>query len=98
MPKDYKNARRQRLREKSSPRWRFFFAGLVLGLSASAGIFVVQHGAYSLVARQPMVAPVSEVKTESLPAANEPKTKFEFYTMLPAMEVAVDEDEIEAPV
>ena len=97
MPKDYKNRRRQTTASKSPPRWRYFFSGLVLGLGVAAGVFFFGQDLDSFVMPQSVQAMVTQPEEpEPAPVAEAPKAKFDFYQVLPEMEVAVEEAEIVA--
>lgn len=96
MPKDYKNTRRQPSRKKSQPRWRYFLAGLALGLSVSVGLFFVVDDVGDIVASRSQAAPMVPAELEQSSVAEPPKAIFEFYQLLPEMEVAVEEEQISA--
>ena len=99
MPKDYKNTRRQGTREQSAPKWRYFFTGLVLGLGLSVGIYFFGQDVTRLVATRSMQAPFANPEPPAAPVVEVPKAKFDFYQVLPEMEVAVEEEHIAtAPV
>lgn len=94
MPKDYKNRRRQTTTPKSTPKWRYFFCGLALGVGVSVGVFFFGQDLDGFVARQALTPPVTQPEPEPTPVAEAPKAKFDFYQVLPEMEVAVEEAEI----
>ncbi len=98
MPKDYKRARGASKPSKPSFDARAFIAGVLLGVGVSVGVFFAQR--YALLA--PITITRADIKPpparvlESPPPEPEPeKLKFEFYTMLPEMEVAVPDKELE---
>lgn len=98
MPKDYKHTRRRRSPEKKSSKWRWFFSGLILGITVSAaGLLLGRMPDIFSIATGKQDAPrPSPTAAETPPADNErKKPHFDFYTMLPEMEVAVPEGEIE---
>lgn len=97
--RDYKNTGRQRKREHNGPsRWVWFISGFSTGL-------VVAYVAY-LQVQSPqtlkLVASQSALREEAQRQQKEPgtedrsKPRFEFYTLLPEMEVAVPEQELQA--
>ena len=88
MPKDYKNSRRQPARVQSHSRWRYFLAGLALGLSGSMGLFFLGDDVGDLMASHSHAAPVVQAELDSPPVSEPPKAKFDFYQLLPEMEVA----------
>ena len=95
MPKDYKNTRRQMSREKPHPKWRYFFLGLSLGLGISVAVVFFGQDVSSYVVSHS--APPSVTHSEPKPpetVVEAPKAKFDFYQILPEMEVAIEEEEI----
>ena len=98
MPKDYKNTRRHTTRDQSHPRWRYFLVGLVLGLSVSIGLFFFGEDVGSLVAPRSQAAPIAQIETEPVAVVEAPKAKFDFYRLLPEMEIEVEEEEIAAAI
>ena len=99
-PRDYKHRRKSGKKSKPARSWLWFVAGLLVGV---AGMIFAEFQEY--FSAEGVVEAVREVtrsdagKTGASPASSraESKTKrprFEFYTMLPGMEVAVPDDEL----
>ena len=99
MTRDYKNpvksraptARKQTLRSV----WVWFVAGIVVGALGCWGFLTqgidgsrIQAGVAAMFADQHSQTPPAAARPEP------PETRFEFYTMLPEMEVAVPEQEL----
>ncbi|NIP45561.1 MAG: SPOR domain-containing protein [Gammaproteobacteria bacterium] len=99
-PRDYKHRRKGGKRSKPPRVWLWFVSGLVLGV---AGTLFAQFQAY--FSAEGVVEAVREVaggdatEKRAAGAASEAdkktkKPRFEFYTMLPEMEVAVPDHEL----
>jgi cell division protein FtsN len=74
------------------PAWMWLLAGLVIGL-AMAGVVFYKGWAPKLRDQQPSALPAA---TQAAPAIVESKPKYDFYSVLPEMEVVVPEDEIKS--
>ena len=91
MARDYKRRSRKK---QPTPGWAMFGSGLVLGL----GVALVVHLYHSRGAppAQPVatraVQPASQLEDDTPPAAPEEGGGFDFYTMLPGLEVVVPEE------
>jgi len=93
-----------RRRRNQPPSWLWFFAGLLVGALA-VGLMWMKQDAAPLVTKQksteskPASKPIAKQgkKTPEPDKKEEPKTNFEFYTVLPEMEVMVPEKEISKP-
>lgn len=100
MPRDYKNTRRSNTRAKpvTPSQWRGFVAGFATGVIASAVVFVAVRFDLVSFSGPDVGRPIAQ--TSSSDTNEEPidKPTFEFYSMLPEMEVAVKDVEIEHPV
>lgn len=100
MPRDYKNTRRSSTRAKPATpsRWRGFVVGFATGVIASAVVFVAVSFDLVSFSGPDVDRPIAQ--TSSSDTNEEPidKPTFEFYSMLPEMEVAVEEVEIEHSV
>ena len=107
MPRDYKHrTRRSRGRKKSSgiSPWLGVIAGLMAGLFVAFLVFIKMQAEPAQqvfiketlpVPETPVVEDTSDVgkdEKEATPAP--PKPRFDFYTLLPEMEVVVPEQEI----
>jgi cell division protein FtsN len=102
MPRDYKpRTTRRRRRDRVSP-WFGLLAGLLIGLSIA---FLVYFKLIAPPAPQPGTgtpdsapeasrqAPEPETRKDTVPPP--PKPRFDFYTILPEMEVVIPEQEIQ---
>ncbi len=96
MSKDYKHRRRSPSRGKAPAQWRWFASGLAVGIALS-GLALVSLRGSELLSTRPGIPKLelqpSGALQESRPS-EEAKPRFEFYTMLPEMEVAVPDSEI----
>jgi cell division protein FtsN len=103
MPRDYKHrAQRKKKRTRLSP-WVGVISGLAIGLFVAFLVFI------KMQAQQPPPAVfdtsiLPPVENTTPPASTEkrmtpppPKPRFDFYTLLPEMEVMVPDDEIALP-
>ena len=99
-PRDYKNRRKSAKKSKSNRAWMWFVVGLLVGV---AGTLFAEFQEY--FSAEGVVQAVREVTHSNAPKASAKKQKqepeikkkrprFEFYTMLPEMEVAVPEHEL----
>lgn len=89
MARDYKGRSRQR--KKTTPGWAWLLAGLAMGLSVA--MFVHLHHLNNPPPAEPVAArsatPASQQADEEAAPAVEPEAGFDFYTMLPGIEVVV---------
>jgi cell division protein FtsN len=96
MPRDYKSRAHARSRP-STPGWVFFSVGFVLGLFVAGLAWIklsppgpgTQHAATPAASRP--------ARVDKGPEAKGPRPRFDFYTLLPAQEVVVPEEEMEQP-
>ncbi|MEN8206446.1 MAG: SPOR domain-containing protein [Pseudomonadota bacterium] len=104
MPRDYKHqVTRKKKRTRLSP-WTGVFAGLLIGLFVAFLVYIkLQSGQREPVYIQETLPPpvaasqddIRDVRKEGskvIPAP--PKPRFDFYTLLPEMEVVIPEEEI----
>lgn len=100
VPRDYKHRRKSKKKSKSSRGWLWFVAGLLVGV---AGMLFAEFQEYFSAegvveaVREATRSDAPKTSAKSTSKAPEKKTKrprFEFYTMLPEMEVAVPEHEL----
>jgi len=98
MPRDYKHAGRGEAERKQKPVWLVFLAGLLVGLFFAGLVQVREHGVPKFVTdwvaglRQAVPQVVPEAKPPPAPVAKEKtRPRFDFYSILPEMEVAVPE-------
>lgn len=101
-PKDYKHRRKSSKKTKPARGWLWFVAGLLIGV---AGTMFAEFQEYFSaegvvqVVRKATSSDRSEAGAEGKkqkPAEKSKRPRFEFYTMLPEMEVAVPEAELTA--
>ncbi len=99
-PRDYKNRRKSSKKTKPARGWLWFVAGLLIGV---AGTLFAEFKEY--FSAEGVVQAVREVTSSDRsdagakssnkePAKKSKRPRFEFYTMLPEMEVAVPENEL----
>jgi cell division protein FtsN len=90
MSRDYKSRANQPRSKRQIPGWIWFSGGLMVGLFVSLLVWLkLPPGAGS--APKKKVAEVSQPRLQKEPEA--PKPRFDFYTILPEMEVVVPEPE-----
>lgn len=103
MPRDYKRRASPKAKSrKGVPAWLFFVVGLAVGLLATLLVWLKQNPGTSpapgpaprpaQVKPQPKKPPVA---AETRPQEEPAKPRFDFYTILPEMEVVVPEPEPE---
>lgn len=112
MARDFKSAARDKqTRTSNFGSWLSFITGLAIGLTATAIVYFGGFGQRPSVARPATaivpgsvpepVAPVQEDHSAMTPAAagveEAPQPKFDFYKILPEIEVTVPEEEIANP-
>ena len=99
-PKDYKHRRKSTKKPKPARGWLWFVAGLLIGVAGT--LFAVFQEYFSpegvvQAVREATSSDRYEASAEGKKQKSEKKTtrpRFEFYTMLPEMEVAVPEHEL----
>ena len=93
MPRDYK---RRRPRKQPTPGWVWLLTGLAIGLSVALAVHL-RHAA-TTAPDEPVAArvakPASQQADEQAEIEPAPESGFDFYTMLPGLEVVVPEEEI----
>ena len=98
MPRDYKNSRSNAQRKSGSrSQVRVFLTGFVAGIALTAAVFAAER--FNLIAfgSQDSGRPTPRVVFDQGSTQETEKPHFEFYTMLPEMEVAVKEEEFQLP-
>jgi len=93
MPRDYKNSRSNAQRKSGSKsKVRVFLTGFVAGIALTAAVFAAER--FNLIAFGPQDSgrPTPRVVFDQGSTQEREKPHFEFYTMLPEMEVAVKEE------
>lgn len=92
MARDYK---RRRPRKAPTPGWVWMLAGLAIGLSVALYVHLQHKGAAP--APEPVASrvtkPLSQQAEETAQLEPAPASAFDFYTMLPGLEVVVPEEE-----
>ncbi len=100
MPADYKSRANPRPRQKhqQSPCWLWFTLGVILG-SFTAGLAWLKlgQGALDRDTASRSTAADSSPRRETDALQRPPKPRFDFYTILPEMEVIIPDEEIEPP-
>ncbi len=99
MAQDYKNHKRKPDPPRKVPGWVWFLIGLLVGLFVA---FLVYLRLYSTAGLELITPPAVRESKQSVreaagPAERQPsapKPRFEFYTILPEMEVPVPESEL----
>lgn len=99
MARDYKNGPRagrgatRTPPPRQGPAWGQLLAGLTVGLLVAAGVHVYHVASVPPSAVSPPLVTEAEPVVEEAPADSGPR--FEFYRLLPEMEVAIPDEEIE---
>jgi cell division protein FtsN len=99
-PRDYKHRRKSSRKSSTGRPWLWFAAGLLVGvggtLLAEMQHFFSTEGVVQAVreATSSERAPASAQATAAAPQEKTKRPRFEFYTMLPEMEVAVPDNEL----
>lgn len=99
-PKDYKHRRKSTKKSKPARGWLWFVAGLLIGVAGTLfAVFQEYFSAEGVVqaVREATSSERREASAEGKAQKPDKKTtrpRFEFYTMLPEMEVAVPEHEL----
>jgi len=102
MPRDYKARATARRKRQATPGWACFLGGLLVGLFISGLAWLKLEGgdrspsakgAATVQAQPKQAKPPKAEKKKKTPAT--PKPRFDFYTILPEMEVVVPEPEPE---
>lgn len=99
-PRDFKSKSRSGTKAaKHRPGWQYFVLGVVVGGAVTAFVYVNEFVPAPLyIAPERSAAKTTSAGGSSAsPRAEGPKPRFEFYTMLPEMEVAVPEKELARP-
>ena len=101
MPRDYKSQRRQRTSRKGTSRWPWFFTGLAVGLFVALLVYLSEHVPDQIASIQPRNKPLDkETAKEAQPENQRTRSsynrpQFEFYTILPEMEITVPDSEVQ---
>jgi len=96
MPRDYKHrVTRRRKRRPASP-WLGMAAGLLIGLFAAAIAYFKLIAPPQQVTAPAFVPETPEPEEETVPSPSPARPRFDFYTILPEMEVVIPEEELTA--
>ncbi len=94
--------RRRSTRNKAAPPWVWAITGLVVGLLVAFLVFLQMRPKQAQVteAAQPLPVPAEQAireipKPKRVPVAPPPKPRFDFYNLLPEMEVIVPDEDIQ---
>ncbi len=99
-PKDYKHRRKSGKKPKPARSWLWFVAGLLIGVAGTLFAEFQEYFSAEGVVRAVREATSSDGSEasakakEQKPEKKAKRPRFEFYTMLPEMEVAVPEHEL----
>ncbi len=96
MPRDYKHRRHK---EKRASCWAWLVVGLLIGLFGAFLVYIREHPRVALMtglASAPATSPAQTLKAQqdSPQGHRPPKPRFEFYTVLPEMEVRVPDEQL----
>ncbi len=96
MPRDYKH---RRPKKKRAPCWAWLVVGLLIGLFGAFLVYVREHPRVAMVtglASKPATSPTetNQANKDNGQARRPPKPRFEFYTVLPEMEVRVPGEQL----
>jgi cell division protein FtsN len=112
MPRDYKHRATRRKRRSKLPPWFGVISGLLVGLFVAFLVFIKMQTPPEPPAffQESLLPPVEETRpdtttespagtVEETPQAQAlpPKPRFDFYTLLPEMEVVVPDEEVAPP-
>ncbi len=108
MTRDYKPRSGKRARRKTTPGWVWLLAGLALGLAAALMAYYYHGSTPAKPVAKHLDLPSEQADEAAAPSVTNDKTakratekpqppakpRFDFYTILPEMEVVVPEEEI----
>lgn len=103
MPRDYKHPSRKRRasRARGQRRWPWLFGGLAAGVLVSFAAYILvlrpAHKSAQVTAEKPAASAPKAVAKPSEEKESKEKARFEFYKMLPEMEVKIPKDALDAP-
>lgn len=95
MPRDYKRAPRQSTPRRVVPGWVWMLAGLAVGLFVAFLVYLDKNAGSQIAAERPAAsAPPGDRRPAPKPR-KEGRPRFEFYTILPEVEVRVSDADIQ---
>jgi len=102
MARDYKNSGRRKRRSNGAPGWLWMAGGLIIGLFVAFLVYLDGRPPGKPVPKQVSVPveqadegePLEPVKPPKPRDEPPPKPRFDFYTILPEMEVVVPDQEV----
>ena len=105
MPRDYKHRVHRRKKKHSASPWLGVVTGLLIGLFVAFLVYIKMQANDSttqVVIKESLPAQsaqedVRDVRKEKKATITPPEPRFDFYNLLPEMEVIVPESEIEKP-
>jgi cell division protein FtsN len=103
MARDYKHRATRKRKKKTVSPWIGMVAGLLIGLFVAFLVFIKMQASPTPAQ---IMAPVESIQQDTRDVQKgskqaippPPKPRFDFYTLLPEMEVVVPEEEVEAQV
>ena len=99
-PRDYKTKPRRAAQRpvRQSRAWLYFMAGVIVGAAVTVVLYLNEFVPVPLYVAPSETAPqaVAGTKEQNKAQPAAPKPRFEFYTMLPEMEVAVPDTDLES--
>ncbi|MBT8122693.1 MAG: SPOR domain-containing protein, partial [Gammaproteobacteria bacterium] len=105
MPRDYKHRAHHRKKKHSTSPWLGVVTGLLIGLFVAFLVYIKMQSNDSttqVVVKESLPAQsvqedVRDVRKEKKATLTPPEPRFDFYNLLPEMEVIVPESEIKKP-
>lgn len=105
MPRDYKHRAHRRKKKHSASPWLGVVTGLLIGLFVAFLVYIKMQSNESttqVVVKESLPAQsvqedVRDVRKEKKATITPPEPRFDFYNLLPEMEVIVPESEIKKP-
>ena len=105
MPRDYKHRAHHRKKKHSASPWLGVVTGLLIGLFVAFLVYIKMQSNDSTtqvvvkesLPAQPVQEDVRDVRKEKKATITPPEPRFDFYNLLPEMEVIVPESEIKKP-
>ncbi|VAW75007.1 Cell division protein FtsN [hydrothermal vent metagenome] len=99
MARTHRKPARRRRNNQAVPAWLWTFVGLLVGLAVAAVVYLVMESAGDSAPQETDSVQVKPAqgdtrKAKKKPVPPPPKPRFDFYNLLPEMEVMVPEQEI----